>query len=275
MAEEIKCDGGVLSGIITLGQVARENVIYIVDGQHRLEAFKISGLDEAIADFRHCHFDTMGELAKEYVRLNSALVRMRPDDVLRGLEEYTPSLRAIRTACDFVGYDQVRRYNSPSGSVLSMSALLRCWCASQQETPSSHGLGAQNIAETMDATSLQQVIAFLATCHAAWGREQENFRLWGNLNMTVCMWIWRRLVMQDMPIAATKRTMRLTVVEFKQCMMSLAASADYVDWLVGRQLGERDRGPCYARIKSIMARRLQEASPNRKVVLLQPTWSSK
>jgi len=275
LAEEIKCDGGVVEGVITLGKVGKDPAIYIVDGQHRLEAFKISGLGEALADFRLCNFDTMGELAEEYVRLNSALVRMRPDDILRGLEAYTPSLKAIREACDFVGYDYIRRGNRGSAMV-SMSALLRCWHASAQETPNSgQGMSAQSIAETLEPLGVQQLVAFMAIVHAAWGREPENYRLWGNLNLTVCMWIYRRLVLQEVPLSSSRRTMRLNVNQFKQCMMSLAASADYIDWLLGRQLGERDRGPCYSRVKAIMARRIQDEKGGMKVVLLQPAWSSK
>jgi hypothetical protein len=33
--------------------------------------------------------------------------------------------------------------------------------------------------------------------------------------------------------------------------MSVSANTDYVDWLVGRNLGERDRTPAYGRLKTI------------------------
>src|SRR3977135_3009775 len=107
-AEEMKKEESI-SGVITLGKLAKEASTYIVDGQHRLEVFQLSGLNEALCDVRVCHFDTMAEMADEFVRLNSALVRMRPDDVLRGLESTSPALKQLRADCNFVGYDQIRR----------------------------------------------------------------------------------------------------------------------------------------------------------------------
>ena len=48
-------------------------------------------------------------MAEEFTRLNSSMVKMRPDDLLRAMESSTLSLQMIRKHCDFVSYDQVRR----------------------------------------------------------------------------------------------------------------------------------------------------------------------
>lgn len=272
MAESLKQNALEIGGILTLGKLAKDPTTWIVDGQHRLEAFKISGLDEIIADVRICHFDSMAEMAAEFVQLNSSLVKMRPDDVLRGLESSLASLQAIRNQCEFVGYDNIRRNaNTP---VLSMSAVLRCWYASLYETPtaSSSGLSAATMAEALDALSTQNLIVFLLTTHSAWGRDPEYFRLWGNLNLAVTMWTWRRLVL-DKERSGNKRYVVLTPAQFKLCLMSVSATSDYIDWLQGRNLSDRDRSPCYGRLKSIFVKRLSEGSE--KPRFPQPAWASK
>src|SRR5687767_9903420 len=84
LAEALKQSGGVLPGVITLGDVDTDR--YVVDGQHRVQAFLLSELTEGYADVRICAFDNLAEMGQEFVDLNSSLVRIGPDDVLRGLE---------------------------------------------------------------------------------------------------------------------------------------------------------------------------------------------
>lgn len=266
-----------IEGVITLGQIKGDAAsTYIIDGQHRLEAFKISGLTEVIADIRLLRLDSMAEVEEEFDILNSPLVPMKPDDKLRAKLLRTPAIAAICNSCDFVGFDQVRRNsNSP---ILSMSVVIRCWAGSAGETPAANAAGqsASTIAENMDAGNIQSLISFLLTAHAAWGRDAEYRRLWGQLNITVCMWLWRRLVM-DRNRVGGKRHVVLTVAEFKQCLMALSADTDYVQWLVGRNLTERDRSPCWARIKSNFVRRLTDLyqGDRKKAVLPAPAWASK
>jgi hypothetical protein len=262
-----------IEGVLTLGKLKGDQSHYIVDGQHRVEAFKLSELNEAIADVRMVMFDTMAEMADEFVRLNSSLVKMRPDDILRGLENSTHALQTIRKSCEFVGYDNIRRGNQ--NPMVSMSALVRCWRASTYETPttSSSGLSASMLAQNLDPTGTQNLIAFLATAHAAWGRDPEFYRLWGNLNLTLCMWLWNRLVI-DRDRFGNKRYLVLNVTDFKRCVMALSANADYVEWLRGRNLSERDRSPGYRRIKAIFVKRLQEDARGKKILLPQPAWAS-
>jgi hypothetical protein len=262
-----------IEGVLTIGKLKHEGAPYIVDGQHRIEAFKLSGLEMALADVRECDFDSMAEMADEFVRLNSALVKMRPDDILRGLENSVLPLKSIRKSCEFVGYDQIRR--GKSGPIVSMSALIRCWSAASYETPApSGGQSASGLARSLEATSVQNLIAFLATAHAAWGRDSEYYRLWSNLNLTLCMWLWNRLVIERDRFG-NKRYIVMNVNEFKKCLMSVSAESDYVEWLVGRNLNDRDRGPCYARLKTVFAKRLQEEWRGKKITLPQPAWSSR
>jgi hypothetical protein len=273
VSEQIKRSEGI-EGVLTLGKLRNDQSFYIVDGQHRVEAFKMSATDEALADVRIVMFDTISEMADEFVRLNSNLVKMRPDDILRGLEGSTPALKMIRNACEFVGYDQVRR--GKSSPVVSMSALLRCWSASTYETPSgsNSGLSAAALAQSLDQTAIQNLIAFLATAHSAWRRDPEYYRLWGNLNLALCMWLWNRLVI-DKDRSGNKRYVVLTIPEFKKCLMSLSADGDYLSWLPSRNLSDRDRSPCYSRIKSIFTRRMADENDGKRPTLPAPAWASK
>ena len=273
VTEQIKRDE-TIEGVLTLGRIKGDPALYIVDGQHRVEAFKLSEITEAIADVRVVAFADMGEMADEFVRLNSALVKMRPDDILRGLEASVPALGMIRKSCEFVGYDNIRR-GATTGPVLSMSALLRCWQGGLAETPTANGAGlsAATLAQSLDAQSVQSLVTFLATAHAAWGRDPEYYRLWGNLNLAICMWLWNRLVM-DTDRSGNRRYCVLNVATFKNCLMQLSTDGEYLAWLQGRILGDRDRSPCYGRIKKNFVRRLT-SERGQKVILPQPAWASK
>lgn len=260
----------VISGVLTLGMVRGDPSLYIVDGQHRIEGFKMTGLDEVIADVRIVVFNSFAEMAEEFVELNSALVIMRPDDILRGSEPFVPALKQIRTELDFVGYDQVRR-GGVSGPIVSMSALIRCWRASQYDVPANSNMSkAIDLAKQMDEKSIKNLISFMSVAFEAWKRDPEHFKLWGNLNLALCMWMWNRLVI-DKERLGTKRYAVLDIPLFKKCLMSVAADADYSSWLVGRNLSDRDRSPCYERLKAIFAARLtHEGKPSR---LPLPAWA--
>lgn len=269
--EQIKSKEAI-EGVLTLGTIDGKT-LYIVDGQHRIEAFKLSELEEAIADVRIISFDSFSDMADEFERLNTSLVKMRPDDILRALEYSTPTLKTIRKSCEFVGYDHIRR--GGSGPIVSMSALLRCWYAASCETPAQNPAGgAAAMAASLDQNAVQNLIAFLATAHAAWGRDPEYFKLWGNLNLSLCMWLWNKLVI-DRDRFGNRRYIILTVSEFKKCLMAVSADSDYVAWLVGRTLSDRDRSPCYTRLKAIFARRLSNDWGGKKATLPSPAWATK
>lgn len=274
VSEKIKREE-VIEGVITLGQIKREPTVFIVDGQHRLEAFKMSMLNEVIADIRYMTFDSVKDMAEEFDRLNSSLVKMRPDDNLRSLEYSVPTLALIRKHCEFVGYDQIRR--GKSGPILSMSAVIRCWSGSLYETPntSSAGLSARDMARNLDTKLVESgLVPFLNVALSAWGRDPEYARLWSNLNLAMCMWMWNKLVM-DRDRSGSKRYITLNVAEFKRCLMSVSAESDYVAWLTGRSLGDRDRTPCYSRLKAIFVRRITAENPNKaRPTLPAPAWAT-
>jgi hypothetical protein len=274
VSEELKENGGVIPGVLTLGRLGTDKTIYLVDGQHRREAFFISELKECIADVRMCSYSSMTDMAEDYVELNGKLVNMRPDDILRGLEESLPELRRVRSCCDYVTYGQVQRTNTAKAAI-GMSALLRCWSMSRVDVPSRHSPRATVLAEALDAAEADRLILFMQTARSAWSDDPENYRLWNSLNLTICMWMWRRLVLDKN--RGVKKSVVLSAEDFRKCLMSVSASADYMEWLVGRQIGERDRAPCYGRLKAIFVKRLSDGrdvkSP--KLMFPQPSWAAR
>lgn len=266
LSQQVKRDGGVVPGIITLGVLNKER--WLIDGQHRREAFLISECIVGFADIRVCHFATMAEMGEEFVNLNSRIVQMRPDDILRGLEDSYPALSKIRKRCPYVGYDQIRR--NEKGPVLSMSALLRCWYGSGGEVPKSGGLSSTSLATMLTSDDADTICEFLDIAIRAWGRDLAYSRLWGNLNLTICMWLYRRLVLSG--VLSTSRSQQLSRDQFTKCMMSLSAS-DYVDWLLGRNSTSRDNSPAYGRIKAIFAKRM-EVELGKKILMPAPAWAS-
>lgn len=265
LAQQIRNDEGVIPGVVTLGVLDGKR--YIVDGQHRREAFRISGCKSGFVDMRVLHFTNMAEMGDEFVSLNSQIVRMRPDDILRGLEQSYEPLQKLRKQCAFIGYDQIRR--GTSGPTLSMSAALRCWVGSATETPKGGGASAATLARTFSSDEAVVLIGFLDCVHSAFGHDVENYRLWGNLNLTLCMWLYRRLVIT--PYSA--RTQKMTRDDFTKCLMSVAAAGLYVDWLQGRDLRPRDLSPAYTRLKSLFAGRIEKIT-GKKPSLPQPSWAS-
>lgn len=267
LAETIKADGGVVPGMLTLGVL--DGAYWIIDGQHRLHAFALAGIKEGFADVRYFHAETMADINREFVELNSKLVSMRPDDFLRGLEGTIEALGRIRRACPFVGYDQIRR-NGNGSSIVSMSAALRTWRNASADTPSLQGgMSAVELAESLVDEEVRGLIEFLTLAHNAFGREAEYARLWAALNITLCMWLYRRLVITQY----SPKTPRIEKGIFSKCLLSVSADSNYQDWLLGRKLGDRDRSPAYARLKSIFVKRLEQEL-GKKIQLPAPTWSN-
>lgn len=266
LAETVAQDDGVIPGVMTIGVL--KGVYYLLDGQHRREAFFLSECKRGYVDIRIHHFDSMAEMGEEFVNLNSQIVRMRPDDILRGLEGTIDSLQLIKKRCPFVGYDQIRR--GSAAPIVSMSALIRCWVASATEVPRACGESAQHMALQLSTDEAETLCDFAEMAFNAWGRDQEYHRLWGGLNLTLCMWLYRRLVISQY----SPNTTRITKDVFRKCLMSVSAASDYVDWLVGRMPNDRDRSPCYMRLKPIFVKRI-EVESNHKTRLPAPAWASK
>ena len=257
-------DNTRVPGVITIAVL--NGARYMIDGQHRTQAFLESKLDLAYVEVRELTFDSLEEAAAEYRRLNTPITKMKPDDILRAEEVHNEVLQFIHRNAPFVGYENIRRGDNKT--VLSMSVMIRTWNESEPSTPSSRQMPAQEIIKTLSLDSARHCVRFLALANQAWGRDNANKTLWGTLNMTLCMWLYRRIVL-------TKHSPRSVQVDdslFKKCLMTVAADGDYANWLVGRRVCERDRSPCYKRLKELFAKRIQSETGH-KPVLPQPEWA--
>ncbi len=270
--EQLKVDGGVWRGVVTLGIL--DGVTYCVDGGHRKYIFLQSGLPEGYVDVRICHFESMAEMGEEFDELNSHLVNMRPDDHLRALEASLPALAEIRSRCPFVGYDQLRR--GPSSPMVGMSQILRAWRSSDGDTPAGQksGMAARDVARSFTDAEVAPLASFLNMAFEAFGRDVEYQRLWGTLNITLCMWLFRRMVLPPTQHNPNARAIHISREQFKKCLMSLSADGHYLDWLVGRVMSDRDRSPAYSHIRSIFAARLRADMPEANPKMPQPAWCS-
>lgn len=271
LRDELLSNGGVLTSIISLGRVAGDPRTFVVDGMHRLEAFKMAGIPELYVEVKTTDFDSMADLAKEFVKAQTPLVRMTPDDSLRAMANFTPALAAVKEKCSFVGYDNVRRKGG--GTMLSMSAVIRTWTGSRGETPSltSNGKSAQDMAHDLDEKEVENLCRFLNLAFAVWNVNPEYFGLWANLNMCMTMWLYRTLVIEKPSTA--KRYLHVSEDHFQKCLMSVSANQLYIDWLKGRQMSERDRSPCYRHLRGIFSARLRdEIGPGKHIKLPQPSW---
>lgn len=264
IAQQIATDGGVLPGILTFAVF--KGVKYLLDGQHRRASFLLSNCDIGYADARTVFCESMADMGAEYVRLNSAIAKFKPDDILRGIEGSTASLQQIRKACPWIGYDSIRR--GDKSPILSMSVVLRCWAMSKGDIPASSAQTGLRTATEMQQDDVNNFVAFQACAMEAWGRDIEYQRLWGALNLTLCMWLFRRTVLESY----SQKSVRMTMAQFKKALQGLSADVGYLDWLVGRLMGDTNRCPCYSRITTIMGNRIG-ADSGRKVMFPRPAWA--
>ena len=265
-AEGLRENGGMIGGVIHLGRLRGDHAIYLVDGQQRRSACHLSGRNEFIADVSMKLYDSMIEMAEEFTKLDSRLVPLKPDDLLRACEVTHKSLQQLRINCPFVGYGNIRRQeHSP---VLSMSAALKSWFGSGLATPALSNQ-AINLLDQFTDTQCQLLTVFLMAAHTAWGNDRQSARLWQNPNLTMCMYLYRKLTLEP-----NNRRAAVPAEMFRKCLMSVAANATYYDWLQGRYLHERDRSPCYKRLRSIFADRLTQEYGGKLFRMPSPDWVS-
>jgi len=270
ISAEIAENGGVVPGVLTLGKCNGE--IYLLDGQHRRAAFMMTDCKEGYADVRIHEFDSMAEMGEEFVRLNTQIVRMKPDDILRGMEGMYAPLKYVRKHCPFIGYDNIRR--NEKSPVVSMSQFLRAFMGGRPEVPVASPGSAMRLAQTLTTEEAALAVKIATLMFEAWGRGDDVKRLWSGLNLTLLCWLYRRTVLAHQYLSGQKRSVKLTEAEFSKCLMSLAANAKYNDWLAGRTITDRNRSPAYHRIKEIFGKRIQsERGMTAKPLLPQPPWA--
>jgi hypothetical protein len=246
-------------GIVTLAKFNGET--YLLDGQHRLDgALKLAAgqvivaggvpVKVALARVRTIHIDSWTEMADEFGRINGQLVRTKPEDVLRAASMGNVNLQAIERACPFIGYD--RAGENKKQVLLTMPTAVRTWLGSAGVVPA-QGPTVGELTKYLNKPTTLEVIDFYLACDAAGWQNSVYQRFWGTLNLSINMWLYRRLVLGEhqQRFHGGIKPMILTRAQFVECMRGLTMDADYHEWLSGRTLRERDRVPCYTRLKEI------------------------
>jgi hypothetical protein len=142
--------------------------------------------------------------------------------------------------------------------------------ASSRDVPSFGGFGAVIVAGQLDHEETIKLMQFLNLCFSAWRRDTEYRTLWGSLNMILCAWLYRRIVIGGAGKGLSRAT-RMTQEQFRAGLQSLSAG-EYMEYLVGRRVSDHDRAPAYNRIKNIFAKRYLTDTKQR-LLLPQPTWA--
>ena len=253
-----------LPGVIWLA--VYDGRIWIVDGQHRKKSFLISGVPEAFADIMYFYPDSLAEMGQKFRDLNRNLVSMEADDQLRSLEEDVESLKEIRRVCPFIVYGREKKKKT----TLSMSVAIRAWFGALTDIPTWPSEASYELVTNLNKEMTEDLTFFMNLCHSAWGDEPRKAKLWGFLNLIVCAWLYRRLVLSP----NSSRSVKLTAKEFQACLVAIGNDQEYVDWLVGRNVAVRDRSPCYTRVKSIIVDYLAQANKGVRPSLPAPDWAA-
>lgn len=257
-----------IPGVITLGKVLEKDYkgTYLLDGQHRIDgALKLAcgpilvpggvSVRQALTNAREKTFDTFAEMGTEFANLNSQLVATKPDDILRALSEMNPHLADIEKACPFIGYDRTGKHKETV--LLSMSAALRTWFGSGGLVPAS-GPPARDTIKYCDDTQTAKIIDFYSACAEAGWALPTLQRLWSTLNLSINMWLWRRVVLGEsvQRFHGGQAPLVLERKQYVECMREVASTKAYIEWLGGRSLRYQDRQPCYGRLKDMFTERL-------------------
>ena len=136
LAVQIQDQGWLLTAIylgIWMGKT------YLVDGQHRMQAFIASGLEQmSVPVITKYYLDGAKGLAamcEDFLRINSHIKNPTANDMLKALEGKNSHIKEIRTNCPFVGYTHLRR--TESAPILGMAQAIRALVVSRQEIPGS------------------------------------------------------------------------------------------------------------------------------------------
>ena len=269
VAEVIKRDR-VIPGQVVIGVYLDK--LWLIDGQHRREAFfeaVKSGIPSAYMDIKYEWFDSWADMASRYVELQRKICGHKADDMLKGLEFSTPSLQLLRQKCPFVGYTRLRG-SAEHKARLSVSGVLKAWFGSRSEAPNSAGPGTYDASKVFSIEDANQLSAFLRLAESAWTFHPNYWPLWGQLNMTVCMWLYRRCV-----LSVTEGFPSMTAEQFSSCLASLPTakigqSFMYVQFL--NRKGFADRGPVYSEIVKSFTSALRTEHKAR-VKFPEPPWT--
>lgn len=251
-----------------------DGVTYIVDGQHRKEAFIASGLRRLVAPVttRYYPDGTAGltRMCEDFLKINTHVKNPTANDKLRALEPTNPLIGKIREDCPFVGYSGFRR--SDSSPIVSMAQAIRALVISAQEAPGSAGRSAVDHAVEMRSSEVNGLKTFLKLAYESWGRDAENKYLWSPMNLTMCLWFFRRMLRSPSSSGSLGNT---TQAQFLDIFFGLMSNRRYRALLQGNKGGRlhdsNTRNPvCRELMKTIKAQLKKDGT--KSPYIPKPSW---
>lgn len=237
---------------------------YIVNGHHRRWCALQTTRDEFVVTLDTETVTSEAELGRKAVGVNLPIAPpQKADDHLRHLEQSYPILQKIRRECPFIGYGK-----SGGNTVMSVNAAILSWITSGTDSATVMKTTVINVLDDISMEEISLMVHFFKTVYESWGKDSQYAKVWSKLNVTMMAWMWRNTVLSQ----AGPRVTRLTPEQFCTGAMALTSDPHYLPWLIGRQLSERDKGPCYNKVKAIMVKRLTEVL-HKKVILPSPPFA--
>lgn len=267
-------DTGCIMTAIYLG--VWEGKTYIVDGQHRRVAFIGSGLDRVVAPVitKYYKDDTPGllEMCEDFLLIQAHIKNPTANDKLRALEPMSSGLQKIRKECPFVGYGGFRcNKNSP---IVSMAQVIRSMVTSGQEELGSPAKSAVVHAREMTLHEANSLTIFLKLAFEAWGRDKEHKPLWTPMNMSLCLWFFRRMLKAPSPNKDSKGD--VTQQQFSNIFFELLSNRRYRSLLQansGGRLGDPEvRNPVLKELMRAIKRSLKRDKV-RDYYMPDPSWA--
>lgn len=251
ISKEIATNGHEIPGWIILGKLGDDT--YLLDAQHRVNAAKMSGISEFLAKVELIQFDSMAEMGQHFIRENSKIVSLKPDDILRGLRDQSDVLQLLES-CPVIAYDNVRRGGGiNTRPMVTMSNALRAWDASRGEVPGG-SVSAIEALNGMSISDAQHLVEFLNLAKECWGTDSTYNALWNRTNLVMCMWIYKLMVIGINRLDKSRFT-KMSREDFQKGLIGLTDNT-YSQFVIGKNNITNFRVPLYNRMKKIFLERL-------------------
>lgn len=264
VAEDLK-ECNHLSSTLVLG--VYDNTIWRIDGNHRLLGFLLSGIPNMLAHCMVHYCDGHKDMYRIYKIYQRHLRTPTKDDNLKGLAETRDPLQTIKNRCKFVTYETV---NDTESRRIRMSAVIRAWYDSVPYIPKHIRANIEEQAVKIEETEARKIVEFLLACKE--GLSIQVPFLWKPINITLLMWLYRRLVWGEIDVESEDvEYSRLTKDEFILGMLGLQTN-NYYGTLGTREL-ERDRFGAYTSLMSYFKKSLHSMGVKRRLTLpIKPKW---
>jgi hypothetical protein len=218
------------------------SILYVVDGNHRMAACIESGVPAIRANVQYVRFDTYVAMVAAYNKVQIPIKVSTPNDRLKVLADLHPPLQSIANACNFVTFSKAAA--GQAGQLLTMSMLIQVWEWSKVNPPRPFGgASLEDLAKPLTQVDADNLIIFFQLCRFRFGLSPA---LWRAQNLALCLWLYRRLVLQEN--VDGEKWSNLTPAEFSVGLAGLVNGL-YETCVTGKQLSsDADRNRIWAKL---------------------------